>query len=124
MMGSLVPQAPLNILLIVTDQHRWDALSAYGNPLCPTPNIDRLAREGVRFDSAFTCTALCGPVRASLFTGLMPHNYGVVGNSEKHSKMLQVADVAPDVKGLTHYLAPFGSSRRASSCTTRRTASP
>lgn len=94
----------LNVLLIVTDQHRWDALSAYGNPLCPTPNIDRLAREGVLFNNAFTPTAICGPARASLFTGLVPHNHGVVGNSEKHSKMGQKADIAPDVKTLADYL--------------------
>lgn len=99
---------PLNILLIVTDQHRWDALGAYGNALCPTPHIDRLAREGVLFRNAFTPTALCGPARASLFTGLMPHNHGVVGNSEKHSRMGSPADMAPDVQGITRFLSGTG----------------
>jgi len=45
-----------------------------------TPNIDRLASEGVRFDGAYTCAPVCGPARSALFTGLYPHSNGVLGN--------------------------------------------
>jgi arylsulfatase A-like enzyme len=72
----------LNVVYIVTDQHRWDMLGCYGHPLVKTPAIDRLAHEGVRFTHAFTPTAICGPARASLFTGLVPTQHGIVGNSE------------------------------------------
>ncbi|MGQ9628987.1 MAG: sulfatase-like hydrolase/transferase [bacterium] len=73
-----------NILLILTDQHRLDSLGAYGNPICRTPNIDSLAREGVRFDFAFTPTAICTPARASLITGLWPHNHRLLANFERN----------------------------------------
>ncbi len=95
---------PLNVLLIVTDQHRWDASSACGNALCPTPNLERLAAEGVRFSNAFACTALCGPGRASLYTGLLPHHHGVMGNSEKHSRQGSPADIAPGVAGMAEFM--------------------
>lgn len=70
-----------NILLLVSDQHRWDTIGAYGlNDQIQTPHIDQLAQRGVRFDNAFTPTAICSPARASLFTGLYPHKHGVTGN--------------------------------------------
>ena len=62
-----------NILLILTDQHRRDSLGCYGSSVCRTPHLDRLAHEGVRFDEAFTNTAICTAARASLLTGLEPH---------------------------------------------------
>lgn len=70
-----------NILLILTDQQRLDTVSAYGlQNICRTPHIDALARRGVRFDNAFTPTAICSPARASLLTGRYPHKHGVTGN--------------------------------------------
>ena len=64
-----------NILMIVTDQQRRDTIGAYGSAICRTPNIDRIATEGIRFDNAFTPTGLCSPVRCSLLTGLYPHGH-------------------------------------------------
>lgn len=61
-----------NILLIMTDQHRYDTLGCYGASTCRTPNIDDLAARGVRFDAAYTPTSPCSPARAALFTGLYP----------------------------------------------------
>ena len=58
-----------NILFITTDQHRQDCLGCYGNPMLRTPNLDRLAREGVRFSNAFGNSVTCGPSRASILTG-------------------------------------------------------
>ncbi len=64
-----------NILLILTDQQRFDSLAANGNTICHTPATNRLAEEGMLFRHAFTPTALCSPARASLLTGLLPHNH-------------------------------------------------
>jgi len=58
-----------NILVIFTDQQRWDTLGCYGCPMDLTPNLDRMAERGVRFDMAFTCQPVCSPARASLQTG-------------------------------------------------------
>ena len=67
---------PVNILLILTDQHRYDTLGCYGASICRTPNIDSLAERGVRFGATYTPTSPCSPARAALFTGLYPHkNY-------------------------------------------------
>ena len=71
-----------NIVYILTDQHRWDMLGCTGNKLVKTPHIDQLAKEGIQFTNAFTPTSICGPARASLFTGLMPSSHGVMSNSE------------------------------------------
>ena len=72
---------PPNLILFLTDQLRRDALGCYGNTICQTPHLDRLAREGVRFDQAYTTSPVCSPARASLLTGLYPHNHGVMINT-------------------------------------------
>lgn len=58
-----------NIIIIVTDDHAKNAVSAYGSRLINTPNIDRIGREGIRFDNAFVTNSLCGPARAVIQTG-------------------------------------------------------
>jgi len=59
-----------NVLVLMSDQQRLDTVGAYGlNPVVRTPHIDALAARGVRFDGAFTPTAICSPARASLLTG-------------------------------------------------------
>ena len=70
-----------NILLILSDQQRWDTVSAYGcNDICKTPHIDELAEEGMKFRNAFTTSAICAPSRASIMTGLYAHRHGVIDN--------------------------------------------
>ena len=69
-----------NILVILTDDQRWDAMSCAGNTLIQTPNIDRLAREGVRFANMFVTTSLCSPSRASMLSGLYARRHGVTNN--------------------------------------------
>ncbi len=69
-----------NILLLLSDQHRHDALGCSGNPVVRTPGMDSLAADGMRFTSAFTPTSLCSPARASLLTGLYAHNHGLLAN--------------------------------------------
>jgi choline-sulfatase len=72
--------APPNILLLFSDQHRADAMGCAGDPIVQTPNLDRLAAEGVHFTRAHCPSPLCMPSRASLTTGLYPHNQGILDN--------------------------------------------
>ena len=69
-----------NILIFMTDGHRADTLGCYGNPILKTPNVDALAREGVRFTRAFCPHTVCMPTRATVFTGRYPHTHGVRAN--------------------------------------------
>ena len=71
---------PLNVLFLMTDQQHFRCLGAAGNPLIHTPNLDRLAREGVNFTRATCVTPFCSPTRASLVTGLYPHGHGLNRN--------------------------------------------
>ena len=69
-----------NILFIMADQLRWDYLSCYGHPHLHTPNIDRLAAKGVRFDRAYVQSPVCGPSRASFYTGRTVFSHGATWN--------------------------------------------
>ena len=69
-----------NILFIMSDDHASQAISAYGGMLaqvCPTPNIDRLAKEGMLFSNCFVTNSICSPSRASIMTGKYSHKNGV-----------------------------------------------
>jgi len=66
-----------NILLLSTDQWRWDALGANGNPNVQTPNLDRLADEGTNFDHYFVQNPVCMPSRVSFLTGQYPSTLGI-----------------------------------------------
>jgi arylsulfatase A-like enzyme len=71
-----------NIVCIVGEGLRWDELSATGNKLVNTPNLDRIAREGCTFRNAFVVNALCLPSRATFLTGMYSHTTGAVSNVE------------------------------------------
>jgi arylsulfatase A-like enzyme len=73
------PSRP-NILFIITDDHAYQAISAYGSKLNQTPNIDRLAREGVRFDRCYVTNSICAPSRATILTGKYSHKNGHYDN--------------------------------------------
>ncbi len=73
-------QSSPNVLLLIYDKCRADALGCYGRAEAQTPNLDQLAASGVRFERAYTPQALCGPARASMLTGLYPHAHGVRRN--------------------------------------------
>ena len=73
------PERP-NIVFILADDHRYDALGFLGHPFLETPNLDRLAKEGVHFERAVVTTSLCSPSRASILSGLYAHRHGVVDN--------------------------------------------
>ncbi|MEW6303516.1 MAG: sulfatase [Verrucomicrobiota bacterium] len=71
MFSSRVPAAtPPNIVFILTDDHRWDMMGCAGNTVIQTPNMDALARDGVRFRNMFVTTAICAASRATILTGL------------------------------------------------------
>src|SRR5258707_9848642 len=72
-----------NIVFIFSDDHAYQAISAYNDPrkLIETPNIDRLAKEGMRFDRCVVPNSICGPSRATVLTGKYNHINGFVNNS-------------------------------------------
>ncbi len=88
-----------NIILFLADDQGIDDVGCYGNNIIRTPNIDRLAEEGLRFNLAFTPTAMCSPSRSALYTGLYPHRNGCHPN---HSR------IKTGIKTLPHYLKPLG----------------
>jgi len=76
-----IPDAkPRNILFILVDDQRYDAMSCMGHPFLKTPSADSLAENGVMFRNAYVTTSLCSPSRASILTGLYAHTHGVVDN--------------------------------------------
>ncbi|MBX2868153.1 MAG: sulfatase-like hydrolase/transferase [Acidiferrobacterales bacterium] len=91
--------AKKNILFIMCDQLRQDYLSCYGHKTLRTPNIDRLADRGVRFDQAHCQAPLCAPSRASFYTGRYQSSHGVMGNDD----VTQLGE-----KMLADYLRPLG----------------
>lgn len=76
-MGTLSAQDRPNILLIMADDLGAESLACYGNTIYQTPNLDRLAAEGARFESAFA-TPVCSPTRAMILTGLYPNRTGIL----------------------------------------------
>jgi arylsulfatase A-like enzyme len=66
-----------NLVVVLSDDHRWDALGAAGNPSVITPVMDSMVRDGVYFRQATVSVSQCHPVRASLLTGLPAHRHGV-----------------------------------------------
>ncbi|MDE7375131.1 MAG: sulfatase-like hydrolase/transferase, partial [Odoribacter sp.] len=71
---------PLNIVYIMTDDHAYQMMSCYDQRHMETPNLDRIAREGVKFTNSFVCNSLSGPSRAVLLTGKHSHKNGYTDN--------------------------------------------
>ena len=71
-----------NILLLFTDQQRYDTIAALGNPIIKTPALDRLVREGTTFDRCYTPSPVCVSARCALMTGTPPHKTGCVDNMQ------------------------------------------
>jgi arylsulfatase A-like enzyme len=88
-----------NILFFFSDQQRADTCGCYGQQLPVTPNLDRLAGEGVRFERAFTCQPVCGPARACLQTGKWATQTGCFRNN---------IALQPDEKTIAHYFSAAG----------------
>lgn len=101
-----------NILFIMTDDHTTQAISAYGSTITQTPNIDRIAQEGMRFDNFYVTNALSGPSRACLLTGKFNHVNGFTDNSqtfngdqETFPKLLQQNGYQTAVIGKWHLIS-------------------
>lgn len=78
-----------NIIFILSDDHTSQAISAYGNRYVQTPNIDRIAREGILFNHALVTNSICGPSRATLLTGKYSHKNGYPLNEKKFNNEQQ-----------------------------------
>jgi len=78
-------EGPINLLFIMTDQQRFDALGRAGNKVLKTPHLDSLAREGVYFENAYTNCPICVPARAVMLTGRTIESVGVLGNGDCES---------------------------------------
>jgi N-acetylglucosamine-6-sulfatase len=95
-----VPGAqPRNLVVVLVDDHRYDAMGFMGHPFIETPSIDALARGGVHFRNAVVTTALCSPSRASILTGLYAHRHRVVDNNNP---------VPPELTFFPQYLQAAG----------------
>ena len=81
-----MPNNRPNIILIVTDQQRFDTINALGYPSVETPNLDRLVKDGVSYSQCHVTAATCVPSRASLFNGYYPHTTGVLSNGDAWSR--------------------------------------
>ena len=88
-----------NIIFYFSDQQRWDTCGCFGQPLDVTPHLDALAREGVKFDNAFSPQPVCGPCRALFQTGRWPTETGCFRNNLM---------LPPEVKTLAGYLEEAG----------------
>lgn len=98
-----------NILFIMSDDHGYQAISAYGSRMNQTPHIDRLAKEGMRLDRCFVTNSICGPCRAVILTGKYSHLNGYRVNEKKFDgsqptvpKMLQTAGYETALIGKWH----------------------
>ncbi len=88
-----------NILFILTDQHAFNILGCYGDDIVRTPNMDRLASQGVRFSNAYTASPICVPARMSLLTGQYPYKQQCWANSDS---------LASDIPTTAHALGAAG----------------
>lgn len=97
-----------NVLFILCDDLRPDALGCYGSKHVKTPHIDRLASEGVRFANTFCTTSLCSPSRASILSGLYAHTHGVTNNfTEYPASMAHFPSALHDAGYATAYFGKY-----------------
>lgn len=108
------PKKRPNIVFIMSDDHAYQAISAYGGPLAglaPTPNIDRIANEGMLFTNCLVTNSICGPSRATILTGRYSHQNGFIDNTigstfdfsqNSFAKVLQAAGYKTATIGKLH----------------------
>ena len=101
---------PMNVLFLFSDEHRRDAAGCYGHSLVQTPNLDKLAQRGTRFDCAYTTSPVCVPARASMATGQYVHKTRCWSNAQAYDgtpnsfgHRLQQQDIPVSSIGKLHY---------------------
>ena len=102
---SFAKNQKFNVLFIISDDLTSTALSCYGNTVCNTPNIDRLAEQGTRFTRAYCQGTYCGPSRASFMSGYYPHATGVLGYKSPRPKIGDRATWSQHFKNNGYYAA-------------------
>ena len=102
-----------NILFIMVDEMKWNVMSCAGHEIVKTPNLDRLAREGTRFATAYTVAPICTPSRYSFFTGRYAHVHGSTDNSTPPREpqvmlpsILKHAGYQTAISGKLHFISP------------------
>ncbi len=110
---SVPEKAPLNILFIMTDDHAAHAISAYGSQINNTPNLDRIADAGMRFNHTYCTNSICAPSRAVILTGKYSHLNGVLdnrqafdGSQQTFPKLMQNAGYQTAMIGKWHLKSP------------------
>src|SRR2546423_4181335 len=93
---SAPPLRP-NFVVMMTDDQRFDAMRCTGNSILKTPNMDRIAKEGVRFRNMFVINSLCAPSRASILTGMYSHSNGVRLNEPQPQAIRADLKILPDL---------------------------
>jgi len=97
-----------NILLLLVDQQRQDCIGCYGNDVVQTPNLDRLARNGIRFNNTYTPTPVCTPARTSLQTGLWAHHHNLIFNTSRTFYQGGIKDPDPRIRFFSESLSEKG----------------
>ena len=103
--AAVIAQEKPNVLVIVGDDMRYDSFSILGNQVVQTPNIDRIAREGLIAENAYANYSLCSPSRASILTGQYAHTHGVINN--KSDKGINTLKSMAQLLGQNGYYCGF-----------------